>query len=734
MKLRTAKLSALGVIVMGLILWGPAGGAPPVTKRLNTGLADANSLINQYNKWFTANARSGMDRFLTIKMGWVRGMTPDRFSRADAILKVDYQTGMIIAQANRLPEGEGEWQLWLINNRENPGNSTMPDASDAMLSLGVLTQEGDSYRLSTSLDRQTLIDFSIDRVVLTRAGENPANSFVLTGAPTLFERLQRKHFNQLKGSEIEQVSDSSSKDWFSMATVEAQSSGMEALVAKGRDLFLNEQFSGNGRTCGTCHRENNNFTIDPDFIATLPPNDPLFVAEFNPALSKNFEKPEMMRKFGLFVENVDGMEDLDKKFVLRAANHTLALPTSIKAPPTDPAEAAKLFIDFASLSRTERQTVQRLGWGGDGAPGSGSLREFAIGAVIQHFTKSLGRKAGTDFRLPTDVELDAMEAFQLSLGRNVEFDLPSVQFRYPLASQGKDLFLGAKVNDGGVTKKCTICHFAAGSTFTVQLFIDPFDCINCFPLGFNSSVGIGADVLPERIQAGLPPDGGFGTEPLPAGTFGIEKGAFGDCDGPKVFGLPFCVAEFSTPPLIESPDTAPYFHNHMKKTLEDTIAHYGSDTFNKVSEAGNFQFPPGNPIVPIQLTTSETNAIGAFIRTLNVLENIRSAIATSQRAKSASTSKDAQQMLSLAASEAEDAFQVITNPANPALRALFLQERSPVFIAGLRINTAKSMLDEAALTSDAAARNSLVDKAIKQLRVSRGALVKSESLPVEYQN
>ena len=57
------------------------------------------------------------------------------------------------------------------------------------------------------------------------------------------------------------------------------------LINQGRDLFFNETFGGNGRTCGTCHPEENNFTIDPKFIATLPDKDPLFVAEFIPALS-----------------------------------------------------------------------------------------------------------------------------------------------------------------------------------------------------------------------------------------------------------------------------------------------------------------------------------------------------------------------------------------------------------------------------------------------------------------
>jgi cytochrome c peroxidase len=68
-----------------------------------------------------------------------------------------------------------------------------------------------------------------------------------------------------------------------------------AQIAKGRDLFFKETFNGNGRTCGTCHREERNFTIDPAFIATLPKNDALFVAEFNPDLKEGFESPRLMR-------------------------------------------------------------------------------------------------------------------------------------------------------------------------------------------------------------------------------------------------------------------------------------------------------------------------------------------------------------------------------------------------------------------------------------------------------
>src|SRR3989337_1816079 len=157
----------------------------------------------------------------------------------------------------------------------------------------------------------------------------------------------------------------------------------KALIEKGRQIFFNETFNGNGRTCGTCHRAEANFSIDPAFIATLPPDDPLFVAEFTPALKQNFENPRLRREFGLILENLDGFDDLANRFVMRGVPHVLALRTSV-----------------ASLQGP------RTGWSGDGAPGDGSLRSFSTGAVIPHFTKTTNRVAGVDFPLPTDDELD----------------------------------------------------------------------------------------------------------------------------------------------------------------------------------------------------------------------------------------------------------------------------------------------------------------------------------------
>ena len=124
-----------------------------------------------------------------------------------------------------------------------------------------------------------------------------------------------------------------------------------------------------------------------------------------------------MRQFGLILENLDGCP---RKIPCSAACRTRSRcrPRSrlIPAGPT------------TRPASDDSTVVEATGWSGDGAPGDGSLRSFAIGAVVQHFPKTLNRIAGKDFRLPTKAELDAMEAFQLSLGRQTDLNLAAMHF------------------------------------------------------------------------------------------------------------------------------------------------------------------------------------------------------------------------------------------------------------------------------------------------------------------
>ena len=234
------------------------------------------------------------------------------------------------------------------------------------------------------------------------------------------------------------------------------------LINEGRALFFDETFDGNGRTCGTCHPADNNFTIDPEFIAKLPDDDPLFVAEFLPALSVNFEKPELMRKAGLILENTNGFGDLENNFTMRSVPHTLAMSTSV-TPPTAGANDG-----------TTNPPVHRTGWSGDGSPvgmatdgvntivSDGSIRSFPVGAIFQHFTKTLNREPGVDFRLPTEHELDALEAFMFSLGRQQEFDdLTTITLNNTIAEQGRQNYMGEGLPADSLN--CNACHFNGGA-------------------------------------------------------------------------------------------------------------------------------------------------------------------------------------------------------------------------------------------------------------------------------
>ena len=94
----------------------------------------------------------------------------------------------------------------------------------------------------------------------------------------------------------------------------------------------------------------------------------------------------------------------------------------------------------------------------------------------------------------------------------------------------------------------------------------------------------------------MPPDDGFGTP--------------GD-------------GEFNTPSLVEAADTGPFFHNDSVETIEGAVAFYNGDAFNN-SPAG--QLLVGATGSGINLDATQVEAVAAFLRVINALENIRQSI------------------------------------------------------------------------------------------------------------
>jgi len=352
-------------------------------------------------------------------------------------------------------------------------------------------------------------------------------------------------------------------------------------ICAGADVFFRETFNGNGRTCSSCHPVANNFTIDEPFITALHrdhPEDPLFVFEQNPNLT-NLETADLLRNGGI-LENVDGFQDPVNRFVVRPVNHLFSLSITTTADTGD---------------RTTNPPVERTGWGGDGAPGDGSLRQFLNGAIKQHYPKTLARRAGTDFRVATDLELDLVLEFQKSLGRLNELDFTQVNVFDAGAREGQRAYMDP------MRARCNVCHFNGGANFIDTGKNRNFDTRNRLFTLYTAG----------HQPNGLPIfDAGFGGAELTEPNFdAIEAG----------FLNAFGTGEFNVQPVIESVDTPPFFHSNVEPVIEAAVNFYSTQDFlgSPAGLALDARF--GAPVV---ITQADVFNIGRFLRVLNCAFNL----------------------------------------------------------------------------------------------------------------
>ena len=465
---------------------------------------------------------------------------------------LDFEAGVVTASLHAPTDGPA-FDLYFVKNAVGRG-TVKPERGDDIVKIGRFAVDRrfgpNQHFLSATIGSAPFpaagVNFDLDLVVVTLAGQDPTRNVIAAGARTLFEK---RFFRERAGAALDPVTGTLADD------VETS----DPLVRRGAQLFFSETFGGNGRTCGTCHRLEDNLTIDAAFIGKLPADDPLFV------VPDGLEDPALLGQ-AIIRENVDGFEDPRAKFVERSVPHTLAMSTSIGE------VATALGMNNAPTTGIDGPPPdQRTGWSGDGAPGRGTLQEFAFGAIVQHFTRSLARVPGSDFRLPTQAELDALEAFQLFSGRQRNVLTPALGFGDPAAQAGRDSMLNEA--------QCVACHR---------------DIVGDPATNFNFDTGVDRLALPFKSASNMPSDGGFGS------ARDGSSARFGN-------------GRFNVPPLFEAADTAPLFHNNGAATIEDAVAFYASAEF-LASPGANFARP---------LLTAENIAnIGGFLRTINALTNI----------------------------------------------------------------------------------------------------------------
>ncbi|MFZ5478792.1 MAG: hypothetical protein ACOZNI_18615 [Myxococcota bacterium] len=676
----------------------PAGGSA-------VGPRHVRALTRAYQRWESAYEAAGGDRARTLRLQWSHALTGGP-TEAWGQVRLDLVEGRVDAAVARAP-GES-FDLWLVDNRPGPKRSVKPEAGDEMVLVGTLRPDGALARLAGA-PLPASEGFEIDLAAVTRAGERPDEATpVLVGYRNLFHRLRdarRGGDARFAGVGLRDLSLLPRPAWADHHLPE-----LDLLVEAGEELFEEAEFDGNGRTCESCHAETNNFTIDAPFVATLDPSDPLFAAETQPALAAHFELPEAMRTLGLVLENQDGTDELATRFNLRGVPHILGMTQSLDVFFFDPEEAAS------------GEVVEAIGWAGDGspctnaggiAPCDGALRDFALGAIAQHFTRTLGRTAcdepgedaddgDCDFDLPTDEELDALEAYQLAQGRQEELDLDRLEFVDPFVAEGAEVFEGPG--------RCDECHRNGGANDEDEhRFGGRFAFGN---LNFNTGVEDAPVPARDELVALAVADGGFGTEPCEDLPGDLDTGLETAPDTgqanrtPPVscvdFAPSFGDGTFNVTSVIEAADTAPFFHNNVSATLLEAVEFYSSDAFN--------QSPAAAEQGEIHLDAEQNANLVAFLSVLNALDNVDLV----ERAATDALGLDASSAaphLSAALLEVEDARAVLLTADVHADARVFL-------------DMAESFLRTAKATDDGVERDATVQLAVHALNAARDAMVR----------
>lgn len=370
----------------------------------------------------------------------------------------------------------------------------------------------------------------------------------------------------------------------------ASQPNIESNQIQGRNLFFNETFGGNSRTCSSCHFESDAFGLNPETVSKLPDDNPLFVHEKNvnrltidgvgsvnpnastaqpsdlrvgdtitgslggsaTVLSGTGNTYLIIGGDGLNISNnviqdSYGNTGTIRSFVQGDLNRPgpngdrfgLESPIHLRGPRALIVANVNGFDRPANLrgvpslvgSRSGRSTGQS---GTDHGPRL-SRDEFNTIAVKQHLTRSLTRTEGLDFRLPNQLELNALDSFIEGLLPQVFTEPPKDVFE---RDSSVEFFASTQQQIRGLNlfhSRCDGCHSGISGAGTSGLFNT-----RVATLEVNS-----LDNIPAEQDIGAIPN---------SRTFRVRN-------------------------LINLEKSAPYFHDNSVATLEDAIRFYETENF-----------------------------------------------------------------------------------------------------------------------------------------------------------
>lgn len=324
-----------------------------------------------------------------------------------------------------------------------------------------------------------------------------------------------------------------------------------AFFALGRNLFMNETFGGNGRSCLTCHSPTTG-TLSPEeaqarlIEAAFPPRG------LAPGLRRAYRFPRAQGD-ALFraIDSDDGLGELYNRLLEHATIRVhLNLPANVSLESDPSARSVVVHRGIPSTIDSGLATVLMQ----DGrAP---NLETQALGAVLGHFEPT---------RLPSARQLHQIAEFE-----RTQFSRPELARFFqggpppplPEGTTPEEVRGRRHFQPGGL---CNLCH--AGPMLNETSALHPTGAGQRFEnIRVSERNVIGNPVYTFLIQNAngttsrvRTPDPG-----LALVRSDTRKGLF--ATGPVNF--------FKIPSLWNVRQTAPYFHDNSAKTLEEVLGHY----------------------------------------------------------------------------------------------------------------------------------------------------------------
>ena len=364
----------------------------------------------------------------------------------------------------------------------------------------------------------------------------------------------------------------------------------KALIVQGALNFFRPFPGGNGRSCATCHDPRDGFTLSPARVE----------ARWQRLQSARRDDPDATDPLFRPLDADDGADDFTLLRTRALVKVRVPLPSRVRL--TDDPLATHVTLSRAvsplnMLKHTAPYQQDRS---------AATLEAQALAAVNQHMEPTIQ---------PSAEFLESVAEFQRHIFSSAKVRLLSaaIDRGAPLPDLDPPLTELEQVGKEKFDNFCGRCHGGPAQVRNLENRIfPPHDgstnpvSINVIvsnppPVGFPASPiqGPGFDLPTQRFSIDLPNGTTVVLTSSDPGTVLTDANALETVGGNQVFN------RFDIPQLRGINQTAPYFHDHRARTVEEVVAHYQSFNFF-INVVRGFPLP--------QLADEDIPAIVAYVK------------------------------------------------------------------------------------------------------------------------